>query len=413
MRLSLRDSCIKIAETLELFIFAVERGYCMGWDDNEPGKGKKSGNQPPDLDEALKQFQAKLKKILTGGKTKKPFNVSNPKPAGVLAGLIGVTLFLLWALSGIFIVDPAEQAVILRFGKYVETVGPGPHWIPRFIETKTVVNVDRVSDYSYSAQMLTKDENLVAVSLAVQYRLNDLEAYLFNVSDPQESLQQATSSALRQVVGTTTLDELITEGREAWGKNVQDTLVKILDSYKTGIVILTVSPQPARAPENVQDAFDDAIKAQEDEKRFKEQAYAYRARVVPIAKGNAERILAEARADAEKVVLKAQGEVAEFLALLPEYNKSPQVTSQRMYYETMQKVLSQTTKILVEGKSGNLLYLPLDKLIGRGSTLSDSSLPLKTVSDASNANEGASTTFDSRSIDRTVTRQIYRAERDW
>ena len=146
--------------------------------------------------------------------------------------------------------NPAEQAAILRFGKYIKTVGAGPHWIPPFIEQKIVRNVDSVSDYSYSAQMLTKDENLVSVALVVQYRVGDLAAYLFNVTDPKESLHQATSSALRQVVGTTTLDQMITEGREAWGSNVRESLNKILDKYKTGIVIVNVSPQPARAPDS-------------------------------------------------------------------------------------------------------------------------------------------------------------------
>ena len=341
----------------------------MGW--NEPDKGKDpwGGKEPPDLDEALKRLQLKLKNVLFGNRPVKPVT-GKPEDqqfsahfgGGIFAAGIFVVIFILWALSGIFIVDPAEQAAILRFGKYVETVGPGPHWIPRLIDSKIVLNVDRVSDYSYSAQMLTKDENLVSVAVAVQYRIGDLQEYLFNVADPEEGLQQATSSALRQVVGTTTLDQLITEGREAWGTSVQDSLIKILEIYKTGIVIVNVSPQPARAPENVQDAFDDAIKAQEDEKRFKEQARAYEARVVPIAEGNAKRIFAETKAFAEQAVLRATGEAAEFLELLPEYTRSPIVTAERMYLDTMQRVLTKSSKIVVDGKAGNLLYLPLDKL---------------------------------------------------
>lgn len=337
----------------------------MGW--NEPEKGKdpwKGKNQPPDLDEALKRIHEKLKKTFFGGSGRSGGNSSSNSGGGLIVTMVGLIAVVLWALSGIFIVDPAEQAAVLRFGKYVETVGPGPHWIPRIISSKIVMNVDRVMDYSYSAQMLTSDENLVSVSLAVQYRIGDLEQYLFNVANPEESLQQATSSALRQVVGTTTLDQIITEGREIWGNSVQDTLVKTLAIYKTGILIVNVSPQPARAPESVQDAFDDAIKAQEDEKRFKEQAYAYAAKVVPIAEGNASRIQQEAEAFSKQVVLKAQGEVAEFLALLPQYIVSPQVMSERMYLDTMEKVLKKSSKIIVDGKSGNLLYLPLDKLGG-------------------------------------------------
>lgn len=393
----------------------------MGW--NEPDKDKDpwgGKNEPPDLDEALKRLQMKLKNIFSKGNDKSnhgspgstgSFRSSPPAGSGsFLFGMIGLVAFVLWFLSGIFIVDPAEQAAILRFGKYIETVGPGPHWIPQFISSKIILNMDRVSDYSYSAQMLTKDENLVSVAVAVQYRIGDLEQYLFNVADPQESLQQATSSALRQVVGTTTLDQLITEGREAWGNSVQDSLVKILDIYKTGIVIVNVSPQPARAPENVQDAFDDAIKAQEDEKRFKEQAQAYEARVVPIAEGNAKRIMAEANAYAEQVVLRAKGEVAEFLQLLPEYTKAPYVTGERMYIDTMQQVLSKSSKILVDGKPGNMLYLPLDKLINNASK---EQMPIEPPSSRERKSNGAIGTsqegenivlYDGREINRPTER---------
>lgn len=380
----------------------------MGW--NEPDKDKDpwgGKNQPPDLDEALKRLQHKLKKTFMGGAGKQEDGLPNPNSGGgLLAAVIFLVAFILWAISGIFIVDPAEQAAILRFGKYVETVGPGPHWIPRLISSKIVLNMDRVSDYSYSAQMLTKDENLVAISLVVQYRIGDLREYLFNVADPLEGLKQATSSALRQVVGTTTLDQLITEGREAWGANVQDSLVKILGMYKTGIVIVNVAPQPARAPESVQDAFDDAIRAQEDEKRFIGQAEAYEARVVPIAEGNATRVLTEAKAYEEQVVLKATGAVAEFLALLPEYTRSPFVTGQRMYLDAMEEVLSKTSKVVIDGKAGNLLYLPLDKLI--------STPPLaSTEGTTSTTKKGASPDGDSNLLfdGREITRPIERLGR--
>lgn len=386
----------------------------MGWNGPDKGKDPWGGkSQPPDLDEALKRLQEKLKKLLLRGSDKQstPESVSganlNPESnagARFLAMIVLSAIFVLWVLSGIFIVDPAEQAAILRFGRYVETVGPGPHWIPRFISSKIVLNVDRVSDYSYSAQMLTKDENLVSVALAVQYRIGDLQEYLFNVTDPEESLQQATSSALRQVVGTTTLDQIITEGRDAWGISVQDFLVKTLARYKTGIIIVNVSPQPARAPENVQDAFDDAIKAQEDEKRFKEQAGAYAARVVPIAEGNARRIFEETKAYAEQVVLRATGETAEFLELLPEYTRSPFVTGERMYLDTMQQILGATSKIIVDGKAGNLLYLPLDKLALNPPAPQMSKGDLKSrVSIA--GQQGPSVLLDGRQTTRSTERQ--------
>lgn len=383
----------------------------MGW--NEPDKGKDpwSGKkQPPDLDEALKRFQSKLKKILFGGSSQTTTGQPvAPKSGGLIASLILLVIFILWALSGIFIVNQAEQAAILRFGKFVETVGPGPHWIPRFIESKTVLNVDRVSDYSYSAQMLTQDTNLVVVTVAVKYRIGDLEAYLFNVADPEETLKQATSSALRQVVGTTTLEQIITAGQEAWGIRVQDSLIKILDEYKAGIIIVNVDPQSARAPENVQDAFDDAIKAQQDEKRFIAQALAYKAKVLPIAKGKADRIKEEAKAFGLQVVLRANGEVAEFLAILPSFLQSPDVTSQRMYIDTIQKVLGNSSKIIVEGKAGNMNVLPLDKLLS-----SQPAMPHPLTSEAgSGAKDNGNSDIDNAVLSgREIVRQSMRQGRD-
>ena len=331
----------------------------MGWNDSGNKDPWGSRQQPPDLEEALKKLQRQIKSLFMGkggfAKIKVPVNAS---PNGFFGLGLFAILSILWVLSGIFIVNPAEQAVILRLGKYIETVGPGPHWIPSLIYKKVITNVDRVADYSYSGQMLTRDENLVAVSIVVQYRIVDLSQYLFNVADPEESLRQATSSALRQVVGTTTLDQLITAGREAWGGQVQESLVKTLDRYQTGIQIISVAPQPARAPENVQSAFDDAIKAQEDERRFIEQARAYEAKVVPIAEGQAKRVFQEAEAYAKQVVLAAEGETAEFLSLLPQYLQAPKVTAERMYIETMQSIMTSNPKVFVDAKHAPNMYMP-------------------------------------------------------
>lgn len=340
----------------------------MSWNDSG-NKNPWNGKQPPDLEEALKRIQKQLNgwfgrkaKVVRGGASspfgKIPVNLRAHNSMFFIVGIVGVVL---WALSGIFIVNPAEQAAVLYFGKYAGTVDPGPHWIPTFIAKKVVRNVDRVSDYSYSGQMLTKDENLVSVSIAVQYRIVDLKAYLFSVSDPEASLQQATSSALRQVVGTTTLDQLITAGREVWGGQVQESLVNILKKYNTGIQIISVAPQPARAPENVQSSFDDAIKAQEDERRFIEQAHAYEAKVVPIAKGQQQRIHLEAEAFAKQVVFEAQGQTAEFLQLLPQYLEAPKITAERMYIESMQAIMSKNPKIFIDAKQAPNLYLPFMK----------------------------------------------------
>ncbi len=330
--------------------------------DKDPWHGK--NDNPPDLDEAFKLLQKKVKKAL-GGKSSNSGNGGGDDVSAMsLFGLFFFVLVFFWFLSGIFILGPAEKAVILRFGQYSRTVGPGPHWIPRFIDTRIVKNVDRRSKFSYSANMLTKDESLVSVSLNIQYRINNLKNYLFNVAKPEESLRQATASALRQVVGHTTFDSIITEGREKWGQDVAELLNNIMAPYKTGIEIVDVSPQPAKAPEPVQDAFDDAIKAREDGKRFQEQARAYEAKLLPIANGQAKRIIEQAEGFARRVVLNAQGTVAEFLALLPQYRSSPVVLRQRLYIDSIEKVLSQTSKIVVDGRDGNILYLPLDKMLG-------------------------------------------------
>lgn len=339
----------------------------MSWKNSGPQDPWSGKPQPPDLEEALKKIQKKLTDFFMG-KKKFPGGVhvfkskqKLPSAPPFLIGGFSFIIFIFWLLSGVFIVQPAEQAAILRFGKYIETVGPGPHWIPSIFYKKTIVNVDRVADYSYSGQMLTKDENLVEVSIAVQYRIADLSAYLFNVADSEESLRQATSSALRQVVGTTTLDQIITAGREVWGGQVQESLIKILDRYKTGIQIIGVAPQPARAPEYVQSAFDDAIKAQEDERRFIEQAHAYEAKVVPIAQGHAKRITQEATAFSKQVVLNAEGETSEFLQLLPQYLQAPRITAERMYIETLQKIMSDNPKVFVDAKQSPNMYLPFIK----------------------------------------------------
>lgn len=327
---------------------------------------------PPDLDVLLRKLKQQLNNLFsskTGGGFSKP-QQSHQKASdggfGIIAGFVAFILFLIWGVAGIFIVDPAEQAVILRLGKYVDTLGPGPHWLPYFVEKAIVVNVDKVSDYSYSAKMLTKDENIVSVSVAIQYRIGNLKDYLFNAADPQESLRQATASALRQVVGHSTLNEIIAEGREAWGRNLETLLNNILATYQVGIVITSVSPQPARAPEEVQDAFDDAINAQEDQKRFKEQAYAYAASVVPIAEGQAKRIITTAQADEKQFILNAEGQTALFRSLLPEYLRQPALMKERLYLEMMENVLAKTSKIIVnEQSSQNLLYLPLEAMMAQ------------------------------------------------
>lgn len=339
----------------------------MAW--NKPGSGKqddpwgkkKTAGEPPELDQLFAELQKKIRSLLR----KKPDNFS-PSSNGLTIGILVVIGVLIWALSGIFVVDPAERAVIQRFGKYIETVGPGLHWIPRFISTKTIVNEEEISNYSYSSHMLTKDENIVSVAVAIQYRIDNAKDYLFNVMDPQESIRQATASALRQVVGHTTLDNILTKGREQVRQEVSQQLNEILALYHVGLSITNVAMQPVRPPEEVKEAFDDAIKAQEDEQRFINEAHAYKMRVEPIAEGQVARLLREANAYKQEVVLRAQGDVARFSALLSEYKKAPEIMRRRLYLVTLEQVLAQTPKILIDAQStNNLVYLPLEQLLNK------------------------------------------------
>jgi membrane protease subunit HflK len=354
----------------------------MAW--NAPGKNDKSENAsqnnasrkpdaPPDLDEVLKSFQQKLRTLLgrkkvglsNGPAASGPQNVFNGKP---IISFIAVVFLLLWFFAGFFIVGPAEKAAVLRFGKYVGTEEPGLHWVAPFISSRTVVNVQQVLTFPYQAEMLTQDENIVSVDLVVQYRIYNLRDYLFTVSNANESLQQATASALRQVIGQTRLDDVLTSGREKVRQETQQVLEKTLERYQTGLIITDVNMQPAKPPEEVTAAFDDAIKAREDEQRFKNQATTYANRIVPAAQGNASRLMAEANAYKQRVVLDAQGATAQFLALLPQYQLSPQVMRERMYLDALQFVLGHSSKILVDTpQSNNMMYLPLDKLMKKSS----------------------------------------------
>lgn len=332
----------------------------------DPSKKSSRGSQtPPDLEKVLKDFFNKINNSL---KNDKQNGTSGNKVKKINFNLIGGIVFLLWFLSGIFIVDPAEQAVILLFGQYRTTLGPGPHWIPRFIESVYIVNEQQILTYSYESQMLTKDENIVSVALAVQYRISNPRDYLFNVVNPNVSLQQATASALRQIIGRNTLDDVLTRGRDRVRQEITTQLNTILERYKAGLLVTDVAMQPARAPDEVKEAFDDAIKAQEDEQRFINQAQAYAMQVLPTAKGQAQRITADARGYKEQVVLNAKGDVATFSALLPEYHKAPDVTRERLYLETIEAVLGATNKILANANGNNLFYLPFDKWLPANNT---------------------------------------------
>jgi membrane protease subunit HflK len=335
----------------------------MAW--NEPGGGNKDpwggrGNNdgPPDLDEIARKMRERMSGFFgkKGGKGggKNPLSFS----------LIAILALAAWALSGIYIVDPAERGVVLRLGKFNSITTPGPHWYLRGIETVDKVNVDRLRTVSHKAKMLTKDENIIQVELAVQYQVSDAKQYLFEVRDPDYTLQEATESALREVIGAIPMDEFLSGGRGAIVQQTKILTQEILDKYKTGLILTSVNLQDPQPPEEVQGAFEDAIKAQEDEVRYKNQAEAVALDILPKARGNAVRLREAANAYREQVIAKAEGESSRFLQTLTEYEKAPEVTRQRIYLETMEAVLANTSKVLMQVKDGNsLMYLPLDKLM--------------------------------------------------
>jgi modulator of FtsH protease HflK len=335
----------------------------MAW--NEPGGGKRDpwggkGNDdgPPDLDELARKLRDRMKGLFGGagkrGGGSKPF----PFKLVVLVAVVA------WVLSGIYIVQPAARGVVLRLGKFYTITTPGPHWYLRGIETVGLVDVDKLRTVSHRAKMLTKDENIVQVELAVQYQVKDAKEYLFQVRDPDYTLQEATESALREVIGGISMDDFLSGGRGSIVDQTKNLTQEMLDKYKAGLILTSVNLQDPQPPEEVQGAFEDAIKAQEDEQRFKNQAEAYALDILPRARGDATRLREAANAYREQVVAKAEGEASRFLQTLKEYEKVPEVTRKRMYIDTMEYVLANTSKVVMQVKDGNnLMYIPLDKLM--------------------------------------------------
>lgn len=344
----------------------------MAW--NEPGSGNgkrqdpwgKNNDSPPDLDQVFKKFQDKLREMFGGKKSGgSDFGTSGQNSGiGVSSGLLFVIVILLYIISGFYIVKPAEQGVITRFGKYNRTVGPGPHWYPQFIEQKDVVNTEELLSIREAGTMLTKDENLVSVEIQVQYRISDVNNFLFKVIEPEKSLKQAAESALRQAIGHNKLDFIITSGRLEIEEQTRKQIVNTLENYNSGIYIAAVNLKEAKAPEQVKAAFDDVTKAREDRERFIHEAETYYNKIVPEARGLSQQMLQEAEAYKQEIVNGAIGNTLRFNLVLPEYKKSPQITKTRLYIDAMEQVFSNTSKILVDVNSGNnLIYLPLDKLM--------------------------------------------------
>jgi membrane protease subunit HflK len=345
---------------------------------NDPQWGNKNSGGPPDLEALLRKLNAKISGLL-GGKGG-PGKPGSGAPKGSFAsgiGLIVIIIVLIWAGSGFYIVDASQRGVVLRFGKLIETTQSGPHWhLPFPIEAVQIVNLSQVRTVEVGYRdnvknkmvkeslMLTDDENIIDIQFAVQYFLSDPAAYLFNNRMPDENVRQAAETAIREVVGKSKMDFVLYEGREQVAASATKLIQEILDRYKSGILISKLTMQNAQPPEQVQAAFDDAVKAGQDRERQKNEGQAYANDVIPRASGAAARLIQESQGYKQSVIANAAGDVSRFRQILVEYEKAPAVTRERMYLDMMQQVMGNISKVMVDQKNGNsLLYLPLDKLI--------------------------------------------------
>ena len=342
----------------------------MSW--NEPGGGNNGprdpwgGNNqgPPDLDEALKKLQQRLGGLFGGRGTGGGGSAgAGGGLSGALLGVVAAGAITVWALMGFYQLDEQERAIVLRFGEYQGTMQPGLQWNPPLIDEVIKVNTTKIRAAQVREVMLTQDENIVEVTMSLQYFIENPEKFVLEVRDPEVSLQHAAQSALRHVVGDSTMDLVLTEGRAALAIDVRDRLQGYLDSYGTGIRLNKINIDESKPPAQVQGAFDDVIKAREDEERVKNEAQSYANGIVPEARGRAQRALEEATAYRQQVTAQAEGEASRFSQLLEEYAKAPDVTRERLYLDAMQDVMSSTGKVLVDVEGGNnMMYLPLDKL---------------------------------------------------
>ncbi len=345
----------------------------MAW--NEPGGGDKNkdpwGNRgdqgPPDLDEAIRKLQSQLSGIF-GGKGGGGTGGGGASLSGGALGLVGFILLAVYAFAGIYQVDQQERGVVYRFGAAQEVLkDPGLHWNPPFIDEVELVNVTQVRSHSVQSLMLTQDENIVDVNLTVQWVVDDAIDYRVNVKNPEISLDHATESALRHVVGSSTMNQVITDGREAIAAEVQTRLQDYLTRYGAGIFVNKVNIDRSAPPTQVQDAFNDVQKAKEDQQRFINQATAYLEQVVPEARGRAQRQIEEANAYRDQVIAQSTGEAQRFEKLLAEYQQAKEVTRDRLYIGALESVLKNSSKVMVDVEGGNnMMYLPLDQLTKRG-----------------------------------------------
>ena len=340
-----------------------------GNNDKDPWKNKGGKNQgPPDLDELLNDLGKKVTGIF-GGKTTKGGSGSGKSFSSIGISILLIVASVVYAFSGFYTIKEAEKGIVLRFGEYSGTVEPGINWKWTFIDRIIPVDMQSTRDMPSSGFMLTRDENVVRVEMQVQYRVVDARKYIFSVTNADDSLNQSLDSALRYVVGHANMDDILTSGRESIRQSVWEELDKIIAPYDLGLIIVDVNFKDARPPNEVKDAFDDAISAQEDEVRFLREAEAYARGIEPRARGRVKRMEQEALAYKSRIVLDAEGEVARFDKILPEYQAAPKVTRERLYIATMEKVYGNTSKVMVDVDGGNnMMYLPLDKIIQQQNT---------------------------------------------
>ncbi|MGI1679146.1 MAG: FtsH protease activity modulator HflK [Cellvibrionaceae bacterium] len=350
----------------------------MAW--NEPGgdqkdpwgggkRGGSGGDQgPPDLDEMLKKFQQKMNAIFGGaggGNSGKGFSAA-------AFGVLGLVLLAVYFVSGVRIINEQERGVVLRLGVYDRTLAPGFNWIPPLIDRMHKVNVTGLRFHNVKRiSMLTQDLNIVEVDLSVQYVIGNAQDFVLNVRNPEDSLREATDSALRHEVGATVMHEVLTEGRGQLAIQVGDRLQEYLDNYGTGITIRAVNVEETTPPQEVQSAFDDVNRAREDEERVKNEAQAYSNGIIPESRGKAKRMIEEANGYREQVIARAEGEADRFQKLLAEYKKAPDVTRERLYLDAVESVMANSTKIMIDVEGGNnMMYLPLDKMVSQTSSSS-------------------------------------------
>jgi len=352
-----------------------------GGDKNDPWSGKGGDQGPPDLDEVVKKMQERLGGLF-GGKRSGGGGSGSTGPGPGMPGFKGIGALILIAalvligVNAFYIVDPAERGVVLRFGAYSDVTRPGPHFMIPLVDEVVKVNVDQISSFRHKALMLTSDENIVDIELTVQSKIQDAADYLFQDQNPEKTMRDATETAVRETIGKNQLDFILTEGRSAIASRIQNRAQELINAYRSGLEVTSVNMQPAKPPEQVKSAFDDAIKAREDKVRQENQAEAYANEVVPRARGGAARQVEAAKAYRDQVIAQAEGETARFLNVLTEYEKAPEVTRQRLYLDTVEQMMSDTSKVMLDVKEGNsLMYLPLDKLMQNPSTGSFRSSP--------------------------------------